>query len=75
LPEKTEGRSKEARAVAISHLFESGKVFFPRNEDFVNVLVDELVSFPASKRKDQVDSVSQALRFMKRQEDAWVEWL
>ena len=75
LPEKCEGRSKEARAVAISHLFESGKVFFPKNEDFVNILIDELVSFPASTRKDQVDSVSQALKFMKRQEEAWVDWL
>ena len=75
VPEKCEGRSKEARAVAISHLFESGKVFFPKNEDFVNILIDELVSFPASKRKDQVDSISQALKFMKRQEEAWVDWL
>ena len=75
LPEKVEGRSKEARATAISPLFEAGKVFFPRNEEFVNILVDELLSFPAGKRKDQVDSVSQALRFFKRQEDSWIEWI
>lgn len=75
MPQKVEGRSKEARASAISPLFEAGKVFFPRNEEFVNILVDELLSFPAGKRKDQVDSVSQALRFFKRQDEAWIEWI
>ena len=75
MPQKVEGRSKEARATAISPLFEAGKVFFPRNEEFVNILVDELLSFPAGKRKDQVDSVSQALRFFKRQDEAWIEWI
>lgn len=75
LPEKVEGRSKEARASAVSPLFEAGKVFFPRNEEFVNILVDELLSFPAGKRKDQVDSVSQALRFFKRQDETWIEWI
>ena len=34
-----------------------------RDAPWLNVLLDELISFPESRYSDQVDSVSQALSF------------
>lgn len=52
---------KEVRARAASVAFETGKVFLPRNEPWLDAYVSELISFPSGKFADRVDSTSQAL--------------
>lgn len=64
----TPKESKEARAYAISTLWEAGNVYLPDpseapwvNRDFV----PELLSFPAGAHDDQVDAMTQALSDLK----------
>jgi len=56
---------KETRASTVSSLFESGRVFFPYDANWLSELESELVVFPRGKHDDQVDSMSQALRWMR----------
>jgi len=53
--------SKEARAEAITPLFESGKAFLPREAEWLDVWIDEHLRFPAGKHDDFVDTTSGAL--------------
>ena len=60
--------SKEARAFAVTPLFESGNVFLPPSEGHAWVdreLLPELLTFPAGAHDDQVDALTQALAYMK----------
>jgi len=59
--------SKEARAHSVSPLFEAGNVFVPHPSlaPWVNDYIEEMVTFPNSKYKDQVDSTTQALNRMR----------
>lgn len=54
---------KEVRANAVTPFFESGNVHIPDPTlaPWVNDYVEELISFPAGKHDDQVDSTTQAL--------------
>ena len=52
----------EARAV----MFETGKVYVPRSAEWLGTYLDELLSFPNSKKDDQVDSTSQALDYLQQ---------
>jgi predicted phage terminase large subunit-like protein len=54
---------KEARLAVEAAKFEDGLVFFPREAPFMPALEAELLSFPQSRTKDQVDSISQALAY------------
>lgn len=54
---------KEARLAVEAAKFEDGRVFFPKNAPFMPALEVELLSFPQSRTKDQVDSISQALAY------------
>jgi predicted phage terminase large subunit-like protein len=56
-------QDKRVRLFTQQALFEAGRVRFPRDAPWLNVLLDELISFPESRYSDQVDSVSQALSF------------
>lgn len=59
--------SKEARAFAVSPLFEAGNVFIPKqdaNHPWVRDYVDELVAFPSAPHDDRVDSTTQALNYL-----------
>ncbi|MCP4051060.1 MAG: phage terminase large subunit [bacterium] len=58
--------SKESRAHAISFLFEAGNVYFPMPESYewVDDLIEELVSFPNSTYDDQVDALCQGLKYL-----------
>ncbi|MDX8383813.1 MAG: phage terminase large subunit, partial [Ghiorsea sp.] len=56
---------KESRANAVTSLFEAGRVHFPHDAPWLKALEAELFMFPLGKHDDQVDSVSQALRYMK----------
>jgi predicted phage terminase large subunit-like protein len=57
---------KVTRVAMISAQFEAGSVFFPRNTPWLSSLKAELLGFPNVKHDDQVDSVSQALSWIKQ---------
>jgi len=56
--------SKEARAIAVSPLLESGNVLFPHPDihPWSNQFADEIAAFPRAKLKDRVDAMVQALQ-------------
>lgn len=58
--------SKEARAQAVTPLFEAGNVFFPDSDEvpWVNEFLAELLQFPAGAHDDQVDALTQGLNFL-----------
>lgn len=55
---------KVTRLYTVAPLFESGAVLFPKSAPWLDTLTSELLSFPNSKYKDQVDSISQALNWI-----------
>jgi predicted phage terminase large subunit-like protein len=57
---------KTARLAAVSVQFESGAVWFPKDAPWLGSLKAELLGFPNVKHDDQVDSISQALSWIKR---------
>jgi predicted phage terminase large subunit-like protein len=57
---------KLTRAAKISAQFEAGSVLFPRNEPWLSGLKAELLGFPNVRHDDQVDSVTQALFWLKK---------
>jgi predicted phage terminase large subunit-like protein len=57
---------KPTRVAKISAQFEAGSVFFPTKAPWLSSLKAELLGFPNVKYDDQVDSVSQALSWIKR---------
>lgn len=64
----TPKESKEARAFAVTPLFESGNVYLPPAEGHAWVERDflpELLTFPAGAHDDQVDAMTQALTYLK----------
>jgi predicted phage terminase large subunit-like protein len=62
IPVNPEG-GKEARAAAVSPVWESGNVFLPEPAaaPWIHDYTEELISFPQGKNDDQVDSTTQAL--------------
>lgn len=57
---------KTERAVAVSPMFESGRVHFPApGAAWLADLEDELLAFPAGSHDDLVDSVSMALNYLR----------
>lgn len=66
LPIEPDG-SKVARAHAVTALWAGGNVLIPEDDAFpwVKDFVTELISFPAGGHDDQVDAMTQALRYLK----------
>jgi len=62
LGQKPEG-SKNDRMVAQSAKIEAGHVHLPTNADWLGTFLLELLAFPAGRYDDQVDSVSQFLKW------------
>lgn len=58
-------QDKEARVNGVSAMFESGKVRFEKNADWLPVLERELVEFPGGRNDDQVDALSQLLAWVR----------
>lgn len=56
--------SKEARAAAVSPLFEAGNVHLPRFAPWLEDYIAELCSFPNAADDDQVDATSGALNVL-----------
>ena len=52
---------KEDRMAAASCRIEAGQVWIPNEADWLPVLLNELLAFPAGKHDDQVNSISQFL--------------
>jgi predicted phage terminase large subunit-like protein len=59
---KPEG-SKVERMAAQSAKFEAGHVHFPKDAFWLSEFISELLAFPNGRHDDQVDSVSQFLRW------------
>jgi predicted phage terminase large subunit-like protein len=55
---------KEARLLAQSARFETGQVLLPRDAPWLGDYMNELLAFPRGGHDDQVDSTSQALRYL-----------
>ena len=55
---------KTARLIAQSPKFEAQQVILPREAPWLGIYLNELLAFPASKYDDQVDSTSQALKYL-----------
>jgi predicted phage terminase large subunit-like protein len=58
-------KDKETRASAVTAFFEAGKVQFPEGAPWLADLEDELAGFPGAVHDDIVDSVSQALNYLR----------
>jgi predicted phage terminase large subunit-like protein len=56
---------KLARAHAVSPLFEAGRVFFREGASWLHKVIEQLVRFPNDKHDDIVDSITQALSYMR----------
>lgn len=65
IPVEPEG-DKVVRAIATSPLAESGRVRLPREAEWLMDYLEEVTRFPASACDDQVDSTTQALRWMSK---------
>jgi predicted phage terminase large subunit-like protein len=64
--------SKVMRLHAQTGVIENGFVYLPRRAAWLADFVDEVTTFPASKHSDQVDSMSQALDWLRhRRHPAW----
>ncbi|MFN7191243.1 MAG: phage terminase large subunit [Rhodospirillales bacterium] len=57
---------KRARLEAQSARFEAGDVLLPRAAAWLDTYLAELLAFPSGRHDDQVDSTSQALRYLTR---------
>ena len=58
-------RDKVSRAHAVTPLIEAGKVFIPEKAPWVDAFLDETASFPNGQFDDSVDSVTQALNYLR----------
>jgi predicted phage terminase large subunit-like protein len=51
-------KDKISRALPLAAKMEAGKVYFKRNAEHLNALIDELLKFPNAKHDDQVDALA-----------------
>jgi predicted phage terminase large subunit-like protein len=56
---------KQMRMFSVTNMIENGFVWLPSEAPWLDTYLRELISFPASKHDDQVDSTSQALDWAK----------
>jgi predicted phage terminase large subunit-like protein len=67
------GNDKQMRLIAQSTVFENRRVWLPKYAPWSAEYVRELTSFPSSKHDDQVDSTTQALHYLRKNNigDLW----
>ena len=58
-------RDKIARAYAITSLFHNGRIYAPFKKDWAMDVIDEARTFPTGSHDDYMDTVSQALLWMR----------
>jgi predicted phage terminase large subunit-like protein len=63
------GADKIMRLHAQTALFENGKVLLPKDAPWLHEYVAELTGFPGSRYADQVDSTTQALDYLRQNDD------
>ena len=68
-------RDKASRAWAITPTCEAGRVFLPERAPWLEDFLDELMMFPAGSHDDQVDSMTQALEYLQRPQDGWLQFI
>ncbi|MDE0724426.1 MAG: phage terminase large subunit [Alphaproteobacteria bacterium] len=61
---------KYTRLNVLTPVFESGKIFLPKNAKWLKDYIDEMVLFPHSNHDDQVDMTTQALKYLTEREGA-----
>lgn len=59
------GQDKVARAYSVQHLFADNLVYAPTNFSWADMVITECSGFPKAKNDDLVDTVTQALRFLR----------
>lgn len=59
------GQDKVSRAMGCSPMIEAGRVYIPANASWLSVFMQEVLTFPNSQYKDQVDSMTQALNYLR----------
>jgi predicted phage terminase large subunit-like protein len=59
-------KDKVTRAHLITPLLEAGKVFVPKNAQFLADIINECSEFPYGNHDDIVDSITQALDFLRK---------
>ncbi len=62
----TPQESKLERAYAVTPMCEAGSVYLPESAPWLIAFEDELTTFPAGVHDDQVDSMTQALNYMRQ---------
>ena len=55
------GNDKHARVNAVAPLFESGRIYAPKNREFAQEVIEECAAFPYGDHDDLVDSTTQAI--------------
>jgi predicted phage terminase large subunit-like protein len=65
---------KMSRAQSVTPLIEAGKVFLPESAPWLNDFVDELATFPKGTHDDCVDSLTQALNYLRHEPVESVAW-
>lgn len=65
LPVKVGKADKITRALAVSPVFESGRVYLPEDAPWLAEYVKEMLTFPKGKTIDQVDSTTQAVSYLR----------
>jgi len=58
-------QGKEFRFDEITPMIEAGEVFVPENADWIDLFVREMAQFPDGAHDDQVDALTQYLRWVK----------
>jgi predicted phage terminase large subunit-like protein len=67
---------KVSRAHSVTALFSAGRVHFPEDAPWLPTFLHELELFPASAYDDQVDTTTQALRYLRSQQsDGRLTWI
>ena len=56
---------KQARLYSVQHLFEEGLVYCP-DKDWADEVINQCMRFPKAKHDDLVDTVSMAMRYLRR---------
>jgi predicted phage terminase large subunit-like protein len=55
------GKDKHSRVNAVAPVFESGQVYYPKDEKFAEEVIEECAAFPHGEHDDYVDSTTQAM--------------
>jgi predicted phage terminase large subunit-like protein len=57
----SKGNDKHTRVNSVSPLFESGRIWAPKDMDFAQEVIEECAAFPYGDHDDLVDSMTQAV--------------